>query len=205
VAGTEPPSGKQEVMPPFKFSPRPSFSRERERGLDAWQGRGGDSPAKWRGGGSGLAQQIDVTVLLGAGETAVDGSRLLALHRIGHFASADHALALTAVQVGRVTQTALTTLWPSVEAEEVPTRYDQLYGAHAPEDYSNPPCIASAPKPLDRGAPGTNGPVLAGNSSWKPSRERENPPKRALTPRWRQSQSCRPEIPICMDDGGGED
>jgi hypothetical protein len=85
-----------------------------------------------RGGGSGLVQQIDVTVLLGAGETAVDGSRLVALYRIRHVASADHASALTAVQVGRVTQTALTTLWPSVEAEEVPARHDQLHGAHAP-------------------------------------------------------------------------
>jgi hypothetical protein len=82
---------------------------------------------------SDFVQQIDVTVLLGAGETAIDGSRLVVLHCIRHFAPADHALALAAVQVGRVTQTALTTLWPSVEAEEVPTSHDQLHGAHAPK------------------------------------------------------------------------
>jgi hypothetical protein len=40
---------------------------------------------------------------------------------------------LTAVQLGRVTQAALAALWPSVEAEEVPPRHGQLYGAHAPQ------------------------------------------------------------------------
>jgi hypothetical protein len=130
-----------------------------------------------RGGGSGLVQQIDVTVLLGAGETAVDRSRLVVLYRIRHVASADHASALTAVQVGRVSQTALTTLWPSVEAEEVPARHDQLHGAHAPKIIQTLLVWASSPKPLDRARPGAARPGQ-GTARGKPSRERENPPKR---------------------------
>jgi hypothetical protein len=123
---------------------------------------------------SGLVQQIDVAVFLGAGEAAVDGSRLVALYRIRHFASGDHALALTAVQLGRVTQAALAALWPSVEAEEVPPRHGQLYGAHAPQI---PDCariktlLVSPVLPILWFVRDRNGPVLAGEQPVETRRE----------------------------------